>query len=42
MDREQAIEILSKFDNSTKLFSLAGMQKWARLVELFDGTHAKW
>lgn len=41
MDREQAIEILSKFDNSTKLFSLAGMRTWARLVEFFDGDTCK-
>lgn len=37
MDKEQATNILSKYDSSTKLFSLAGMDTWCRLVELYDG-----
>lgn len=41
MNKEQATELLSKFDNSTKLFSLAGLKTYARLVECFDGDTLK-
>lgn len=33
MDEEAARQLLSKYDDSTKLFSLAGTQCWCRLVE---------
>jgi endonuclease YncB( thermonuclease family) len=36
MDEEAARQLLSKYDNSTKLFSLAGTRCWCRLVELHD------
>lgn len=41
MNKEQATEILSKYDSSTPLFSLAGMETWCRLVELYDGDTCK-
>lgn len=36
MNKEQAIEILSKYDDSTKLFSLAGTQTYCRVVGMHD------
>lgn len=36
MDEEAARQVLSKYDNSTKLFSLAGIQCWCWLVENHD------
>jgi endonuclease YncB( thermonuclease family) len=36
MNREQATELLSKFDSTTKLFSLAGLKTYCQLVSLHD------
>ena len=36
MNREQATELLSKSDSTTKLFSLAGLKTYCRLVSLHD------
>jgi endonuclease YncB( thermonuclease family) len=41
MNKEQATELLSKYDNSTPLFSLAGMKTWCRIVEAFDANTLK-
>lgn len=36
MNKDEATELLSKYDNSTKLFSLAGLKTYARVVSLHD------
>lgn len=36
MDKEQAAQLLSKYDDSTKLFSLAGLKTYARVVGMHD------
>lgn len=36
MNKDEANDLLSKYDNSTKLFSLAGLKTWARLTQMYD------
>jgi endonuclease YncB( thermonuclease family) len=36
MNKEEAINLLSQHDNSTKLFSLAGLKTWCRVVQIYD------
>lgn len=36
MDRDEATKLLSGFDSKTKLFSLAGLKTWCRLVAAHD------
>jgi endonuclease YncB( thermonuclease family) len=36
MDKEPATKLLSQYDNTTKLFSLAGLRTWCRPVEMYD------
>lgn len=41
MNREEATKLLSKYDNSTKLFFLAGLKTFACIVEFFDADTLK-
>jgi endonuclease YncB( thermonuclease family) len=41
MDKQAAFELLSNYDNSTPMFSLAGYEGWARLCDLHDGDSLK-
>lgn len=41
MNKEDAVRILSRYNNSAKLFSLAGRETWARVVELYDADTMK-
>lgn len=41
MNKQEAIDLLSKYDNSTKLFSHAGLKTYARAVEMYDADTLK-
>ena len=41
MNKQEATDLLSKYDNSTKLFSLAGLKTFCRVVECYDGDTMK-
>ena len=41
MNKEEATKLLSQYDNTTKLFSLAGIKTWCRCVEMYDADTLK-